>query len=61
MARFPSGANLMQQLTLTIDMSKVEREAFGRWGWRRRLATWLLGLAARVMRTGIAISGADNE
>ena len=49
------GAALMRQFTLTLDMSRVARQAFGPCRWRLRLALWLIALAARVLRVGIEV------
>lgn len=43
------GSELTERLTLVLDESKLEREAFGIFKWRLRVAKQLLALAVRVL------------
>jgi len=48
---------IMQNVTLTICMPEIQRNAFGRWNWRLRLAKLLAWLLCRVLRCGLEWEG----
>lgn len=48
--------NYMRSVELEIDLSGVQRHAFGIFQWRARMAVALMRLAACVLRCGIRVS-----
>ena len=54
------GKELIQRVTLEIDMRPVYREAFGVFRWRLKLSKLLLRMAVRVLRCGVHITDWDE-
>lgn len=57
MAEFPYNELNLASLTITLDVTKLERKLFGWRHWRKHLAIWLLRLSARVMQCGYSVVG----
>jgi hypothetical protein len=49
------GKHLMRSMTVVIDATRLERQAFGIFGWRLWLARRCFGLGVTVLRCGLEI------
>lgn len=51
----------MKMITITLDSRRLERAAFGCFGWRMRMAKLLISLSCWILRTNLEIDPIEGK